>query len=125
MGHREQRERYLHTQSQLFTTFFFGYTSIRVKELSKDGLSKFGPERNVKGIRSVRIGNLDTVIIDGAEGYSVKYRVASSDEENGTIIWTLSVPSQSIVINIMFLHPGGDAIVSSELISRIRFIPRE
>ena len=118
---REEKKILLNRVTPLRNTFF-GQIFIIIKDLNKGDLNRFQLERDLKGIGAVRIGDIETSIVDGETAYSVKYRIVTTGEKNNTIIWTLSVPSQSLVINVLFLHEEWEPIVSHELISKIRFV---
>ena len=101
-----------------------GHIFIQAKHVGKDELNRYEPERDLGGMRAVRTGGIETSTIDGEAVYSIKYKVISPAESKDTIIWALSVPSRSLVVTVFCLYEGQEAMLASELFSKIRFVER-
>lgn len=101
----------------------FGFIFFLRKNLSTDKLCQAEKIREVEGIRAEKTGEIETSRISDEIAYSIKYRIVSPPENSGKIIWTLSVPTQELVINIMYLDENEMPTVVSELFSQVRFRP--
>lgn len=112
-------ERIQLTKIPYFRQEHFGYLFITRKLLTQDELLKFKKEKIVKEDRLIKKG-LDALNINNILAYSIEYRIDDPPEKRDLIYWTLSVPSESLVVSAIHIYPEDKETIMNDILRKIK-----
>lgn len=100
----------------------FANIFIMNKILTKEELNSFKEERMINGELIRKKDIVNTSSIDDETAYNIEYVIYKSENNKGYIIWTWTIPSKKLVINIVNLNPQEKVYIIDEILKNVDFI---